>query len=60
MREMVTITKEIDTCFDCPDMVHGYEGRACCKHVADRRYGMEWRSDGIRYDCLYKTNGRVK
>ena len=51
---MVKITKEITTCFDCPDMVPGYEGGACCKHFPNRIYGMEWRSEGIRDDCPYK------
>lgn len=51
---MVKITKEITSCFDCPDKVFGYEGRACCKHFPDRRYGMESRSEGIRNDCPYK------
>ena len=62
---MVTITKEITTCYDCPDKVPGYEGRACCKHLSDRRYGMEWRSEGVRDDCPYKKavaveQGKVK
>lgn len=55
----VTIKKEITTCFDCPDKVSGYEGRACCKHFSDRRYGMEYRSEGIRDDCPYKKDGAL-
>lgn len=50
----ILYTKRVESCYDCPDVVLGYEGRACCKHRSDRRYGVEYRSEPIPDYCIYE------